>query len=153
AVGLAGLAELVFRQDAPLLQRRLAGVNDDVVLEVDNLFQRCGLHIEQGAQARRHRLEEPDVDDGSGQLDVAHALAADPAVRDLDAAAVADHALVLHAAVLAAGALPILLRAEDALAEEAVFFRTVGAVVDRLRLLDLAEGPATYVVGAGQADS
>src|SRR5262249_37023652 len=100
-----------------------------------------------------HGLEEPDVDDRGGQLDVAHPLAADPAVRHLDAAAVADHALVLHAPVLAAGALPVLLRAEDALAEQAVFFRPVGAVVDRLGLLDLAEGPAAYVVGTGQADA
>src|SRR5262249_59698634 len=86
------------------------------------------------------------------QLDVAHALAADAAVRDLDAAAVAHHALVLHAAVLAAGALPVLLRPEDALAEEAVLLRAVGAVVDGLRLLDLAERPRADVGRAGQAD-
>src|SRR5207248_1709738 len=94
------------------------------------------LHVEQRAEPARHRLEEPDVHDRGGQFDVAHALAADAAVRDLDAAAVADHALVLHAAVLAAGALPILLRAEDAFAEQAVFLGPVGAVVDGLRLLD-----------------
>src|SRR5262249_7064830 len=94
----------------------------------------------------------PDVDDRRGQLDVAHALAADAGVRHLDAAAVADHALVLHAPVLAAGALPVLLRAEDALAEQAVLFGAVGAVVDRLRLLDLAERPRADVVRAGQAD-
>ena len=34
---------------------------------------------------------------GRGQLDVAHALAADLEVGDLDAAAVADHALVADA--------------------------------------------------------
>ena len=139
AVLLAGLAVLVLGQELPFLERRLAGVDDDVVLEVDDLLQAGRLHVEQRAEAAGHRLEEPDVDDRGGQLDVAHALAADAAVRDLDAAAVADHALVLHAAVLAAGALPVLLRAEDALAEQAVLFGAVGAVVDRLRLLDLAE--------------
>src|SRR4029077_2499190 len=87
------------------------------------------------------------------QFDVAHALAADAAVGDLDAAAVADHALVLHAAVLAAGALPVLLGAEDALAEQAVLLGAVGAVVDRLGLLDLAERPAADVVRARQADA
>src|SRR5262249_4088500 len=71
----------------------------------------------------------------------------------LDAAAVADHALVLHAAVLAAGALPVLLGAEDALAEQAVLLGAVGAVVDGLGLLHLAEGPAADVVRAGQADA
>src|SRR5205807_7699431 len=103
-------------------------------------------------QAAGHGLEEPEVDDRGGQLDVAHALAADARVRDLDAAAVADHALVLHAAVLTAGALPVLFRPEDALAEQAVLLGAVGAVVDRLRLLDLAERPRADVVRAGQAD-
>src|SRR5262249_6615663 len=70
----------------------------------------------------------------------------------LDLAAVTDHALVLHPAVLAAGALPVLLRAEDLFAKQAVLFRPVGAVVDRLRLFDFAEGPGADVVRAGQAD-
>src|SRR5262249_47402747 len=79
--------------------------------------------------------------------------AAHAAVRDLDAAAVADHALVLHAAVLAAGAFPVLFGAENALAEQAVLLRPVRAVIDRLGLLDLAEGPGTDVVRAGKADA
>ena len=128
------------------------GIDDHVVLEVDHLFQARGLHVKQVAQAAGHGLEEPDVHDRRGQLDVAHPLAADAAVRDLDAAAVADHALVFHAAVLAAGAFPVLFRAEDPLAEQAVLFRTVGAVVDRLGLLDFAERPAADVVRPGQAD-
>ncbi len=153
AVALAGLAEVLFGQQLSGLQRRIADIGDDVILEVDDLLQAGRLHVQQRAQARRHGLEEPDVDDRRGQLDVAHALAADAAVRDLDAAAVADHALVLHAAVLAAGALPVLLRPEDAFAEQAVLFGTVGAVVDRLRLLDFAERPGADVVRAGQADA
>ena len=58
---------------------RVARIDDDVVLEVDDLFQAGGLHVEQRAQAAGHGLEEPDVDDRRGQLDVAHALAADAA--------------------------------------------------------------------------
>src|SRR5579884_1440058 len=91
--------------------------------------------------------------DGRGQFDVAHAFAADAAVRHLDAAAVADHALVLHAAVLAAGALPIFLRPKNPLAEQAVLLRTIGPIVNRLRLLDFAKGPGADVVWAGQADA
>src|SRR5690606_15804072 len=124
---------------------------DDVILEVDHLFQAGRLHGEQAAQPARHRLEEPDVDDRRGELDVAHALATNAAVRHLHAAAVADHPLVLHAAILAAGAFPVLLRAKDALAEQAVLFGTVGAVVDRLGLLHFAERPATNVVRSGEA--
>src|SRR6185312_14777006 len=73
--------------------------------------------------------------------------------RDLDAAAIANHALVLHAAILAAGALPVFLRPKDALAEQTVLLRTIGAIIDGLRLLDLAERPGADVVRAGQADA
>ena len=95
-------------------------IDDDVVLEVDDLFEARRLHVEQVAEPARHRLEEPNVHNRRGQFDVAHSLAADARVRDLHAAAVADHALVLHPAVLAAGALPVLLGAEDLLAEESI---------------------------------
>jgi hypothetical protein len=71
-------------------------------------------------------------------------------VRDHHAALVARDVLVLDALVLAAGALPVLLRTEDALAEQAIALRAVGAVVDRLGLLDLAEGPRADVLGRGQ---
>ena len=42
------------------------------------------------ADAARHRLEEPDVGDRRGQLDVAHPLAAHLGLRHFDAAPVAD---------------------------------------------------------------
>ena len=48
---------------------------------------------------------------GRGQLDMAHALAANLGARDLDAAAVADLALVADLLILAAVALPVLRRA------------------------------------------
>ena len=152
AVGFAGRAVFFLGQQLLLLERRVAGLGDDVILEVDHLFQAGGLHGQQVAQAAGHGLEEPDVHDRRGQLDVAHPLAADAAVRDLDAAAVADHPLVFHAAVLAAGAFPVLFRAEDPLAEQTVFFRPVGAVVDRFRLLHLAERPTANIVRPGEAD-
>src|SRR5262249_12175596 len=98
------------------------------------------------------RLEEPDVDHRGRQLDVPHPLAADPRVGHLDTAAVAHHALVFHAPVLAAGALPVLFRAEDALAEQTVLLGAVGAVVDGCGLLDLAERPRADVVRAREAD-
>src|SRR4029078_9602360 len=98
-------------------------------------------HVEQQTNAARQRLEEPDVRDRRGQLDVAHALAAHARQRDLDAALLADDALVLHALVLAAQALVVLDRAKDARAEQAVALGLEGPVVDRLRLLDLAVRP------------
>src|SRR5262249_39013981 len=81
-----------------------------------------------------------------------HPLATHPRMRHLHAAPIADHPLVLHPAVLAAGALPVLLGTEDPLAEETVLLRAVRAVVDGLGLLDLPERPAPDIVRAGQPD-
>ena len=68
--------------------------------------------------------------DRGGELDVAHALAAHLALGDLDAAAVADLALVANLFIFAAVALPVLGRSENALAEQAVALGLEGAVVD-----------------------
>src|SRR3954470_6390661 len=84
---------------------------------------------------------------------MAHALTADLRDGDLDAALFADDALVLHALVLAAQALVVLDRAEDARAEQAVTLGLERAVVDCLGLLDLAEGPAADLVGGRNADA
>jgi len=65
---------------------------------------------------------------------VTHPLTAHLLAGDLDAAALADDALVADTLVLAAVALPVLGRTEDALAEEAVLLGLQRAVVDRLRL-------------------
>ena len=56
----------------------------------------------------------------------------------LNAAAVADDAFVADAFILAAVALPVARRAENALAEEAVALGLIGAVVDSLGLCHLA---------------
>src|SRR5579863_5236340 len=90
--------------------------------------------------------------DRGGQRDMAHALAAHARQRDLDAAFLADDALVFHALVLAAQALVILDRAEDARAEQTVALRLEGPVIDRLRLLDLAKRPGENLLRAGDAD-
>jgi len=72
---------------------------------------------------------------------VAHALTANLCAGDFDAAAVADLALVTDALVFAAMAFPVLLRPENALAEQAVALRLQGAVVDGFRFFHLTVGP------------
>src|SRR5205085_8417192 len=104
------------------------------------------------AKAAGEGLEDPDVDDGGGEVDVAHALATDAAVGHLHAATVTDDPLVFRAFVFAAGAFPVAFRAENALAEQAVFLGPVGAVIDGLGLLHFAEGPRTDVVRAGEVN-
>src|SRR4051794_20524593 len=90
--------------------------------------------------------------DGSGELDVAHALAPHARERDLDRALLADDALVLHALVLAAQAFVVLDRPEDAGAEQAVALGLERAVVDGLGLLDLAVGPGQNLLRARDRD-
>ena len=85
--------------------------------------------------------------DRGRQFDMAHALAADLGQGHLDAAFLADDAAVLHPLVLAAQALVVLDRAEDAGAEQPVALRLEGSVVDRFRLLDLAVGPESDLLG------
>src|SRR3546814_9612170 len=82
---------------------------------------------------------------------MAHPLATDLRDGDLDAALLADDALVLHALVLAAQAFVILDRAEDARAEQAVTLGPERAIVDRLGLLDLAERTRAAAIGRGDA--
>ena len=110
-------------------------------------------HVEQVPDAARHALEEPDVRDRHRELDVAEPLAAHLGLRHLDAAAIADHAAVADALVLAAVALPVLDRTEDLLAEQAVLLGLERAVVDRLRLRHLAVRPAADHVRRGEPDA
>ena len=129
---------------------RQAGLDDDVVFEVKDALQILERHVQDQADAAGQRLQEPDMGDRRGQLDMAHAVAAHLLHRDFHAALFADDALVLHALVLAAQALIVLHRPEDAGAEQPVPFRLEGAVVDGLRLLDLAMAPAQDLIRAGQ---
>src|SRR4029450_3919599 len=108
--------------------------------------------VEQVADPARDALEEPDVRDGRGQVDVAHALAAHLLARHLDAAALADDPLVANPLVLPAVALPVLRRPEDALAEQAVALGLERAVVDGLRLRDLAHRPVTDLLRRSKPD-
>src|SRR5262249_15786560 len=132
AVLVLRLEELVLGEELTLLQRRDAGLYHDVVLEVEDALEILQRHVEQKADAARQRLQEPDVRDRGRELDMAHALAPDARKRHLDAALLADDALVLHALVLAAQALIVLDRTEDARAEQAVTLGLERAVVDRL---------------------
>ena len=154
------LAELLDRLDVALLGQELAAlqagllrVGDDVRLAVEDLLQILQRDVEQVADARRQRLQEPDVRDGRGQVDVAEALAAHLGLDHLDAALLADDPAVLHALVLAAVALVVLHWAEDLRAEQAVPFRLERPVVDRLRLLDLAVRPLTDLLGRRQRNA
>ena len=144
--GEAVFAVLVLRADVIFFgqqllgfERRQAWLEHDVLFEVQHALDVLQRHVEHQRDAARQRLQEPDVRDRRRKLDVAHALTAHALQRHLHAALFADDVLVLHPLVLAAQALVVLDRTKDARAEEPVTFRLERAVIDRLRLLDLAE--------------
>jgi hypothetical protein len=144
---------LVLGKELVLLQAGQAGFGDDVVFEVEHPLDVLERHVQHHGDAAGQRLQEPDVGDRAGQFDVAHPLAPDAGQGDLDAALLADNALVFHALVLAAQALVVFGRTEDAGAEQAVAFRLERPIVDRFRLLDLTERPRADLLGAGERDA
>jgi hypothetical protein len=145
-VGLVG-------EQLAALQRRHAWIDDHEGLEIQDPLDFAQRHVQHEPDARRQRLQEPDMRHRRGELDVAHALAAYLGLGDLDAALLAHHTAVLEALVLAAQALVVLDRSEDLGAEQSVALRLEGPVVDRLRLLHLAVGPAADHVRRGQTDA
>ena len=150
---LALLLHLALELGDVTLARLLVDRGHDRGREVEHLLELLRSDVEQVADARRDALEEPDVADRRGQVDVAHPLAAHLLARHLDAAALADDALVADALVLAAVALPVLRGTEDALAEQAVLLGLERAVVDGLGLGHLPGGPLTDLLRRGEADT
>ena len=151
-VGVEDLLDLLLELRQVLGAGLLVDPGDDRGREVQDLLELLGGHVDQVADPARHALEEPDVGDRSGQVDMAHALAPDLGAGHLDAAALADDALVADPLVLAAVALPVLGGTEDALAEQPVLLGLQRPVVDRLRLRHLAVAPAPDLLAGGEAD-
>ncbi len=77
AVFVLRLQILFFRQQLTVLERGQTRLENDVIFKVQNPLEILQRHVEQKADARRQRLQEPDVRDWCGQFDVAHALAPD----------------------------------------------------------------------------
>ena len=159
-VGVALVLELALLDTDLRLDRRqvavtrlLIDLGDHVGGEVDDLLEVLRRQVEQVAEPARNTLEVPDVGDRGGELDVAHPLPAHLGPGHLDAAALTDDALEADALVLTAVALPVAGGTEDLLAEEPVLLRLEGAVVDGLRLLDLAVRPLPDVVSRRKADA
>ena len=91
--------------------------------------------------------------DRARELDVTHALPAHLGDRHLHPALFADHSAMLETLVLPAQALVVLVGPEYLGAEESVTLRLERAVVDRFRLLDLAEGPGSDLVRRRQSNT
>ncbi len=133
---LGQLVVFVLGNQLLLLQAAGPWLDDHV-----RLVEVADRHVEQVSDAAGHGLEEPDVRDRDGQVDVTQPLAPHLGLRHLDAAAVADDPAVADALVLAAVALPVLHGTEDLFTEQPVALRLERPVVDGLRLGHFAVGP------------
>src|SRR5205814_581337 len=112
----------------------LARLDDDVVRVVNDFFEIAKREVHEIPHWTRKSLEEPDVGDGYGELDVTHSLATNTSECHFDAATIADHTAIPDSLVLSAVAFPVLHGTEDALAEKSILLRLEGAIVDGLRL-------------------
>ena len=128
------------------------GLDDGILLIVDDGIELLGGHSEQVANLVGQRAEVPDMSHGDDEFDVTTAVAAHLLLGDLDAATVTDDALVADALVLATGTLVVACRAENALAEESVAFGLVRAIVNGLRFGYLTVGVLKNLLGRSQTD-
>src|SRR5215211_7367097 len=124
----------------------------DRAREVQDPIELLRADVQKVAHPARHALDEPHVRYRGGELDVAHPVAPDAGAGYLDSTPLTYDALEADPLVLAAVALPVLGRAEDALVEEAVLLGTEGTVVDGLGLGDLAAGPLPDLLCRSEAD-
>src|SRR5438128_418240 len=122
-VSLSRFAIFMLAEKLVLLERRRAGIDHHVILVIDDALEIASSHVKDQTDARGHAFEEPDMADGYGQLDMAHALAANAGERHFDTAAVANDTTMFDALILSAGAFPVLYGAENTLAEQAALFR------------------------------
>ncbi len=76
--------------------------------------------------------------DRCGKLDISEPISANALLCDFNTTAVTYQPFVFNPFILTTVTLPILLWSKDSLTEETLRFRTKGAVVNSLRLLDLA---------------
>src|SRR5262249_10132785 len=86
------------------------------------------------------------------QFDMAHALAAHARQRHFHAATVANHATMLDALILSAGAFPVLHGTENAFAEQAALLGLERAVIDGLGVFHFPFGPGTNGFGRRDLD-
>ena len=132
---------LFFSQDLLAFQVSHTAFDNHIGFEVQHAFDIAQRHIEQQADTRRQRFQEPDVSSWGRQLDVAHTLTAYFSLGHFNAALLTDHTTVFQALVLTAQALVIFYRPEDTGAEKAVTLRLERTVVDGFRLFNFTERP------------
>ena len=108
-----------------------------ILLVVDNSIKLLGWHTEKVTNLVRERTEVPDVSHWYNKLDVTRTLTTNLLLCNLYTASVADDSLITDTLVLAAGALIVLGRTKNALAEETITLRLICSIINGLRLSNL----------------
>jgi hypothetical protein len=139
-------------QELFVFERSIARVNDHPGLEIQDSLQIPKRHIEQMTNPARESLEEPNMGDRTGKLDMRQPFPPDLRLGNFHTALVTDDSAVLHALVFATQTLPISDGAEDLCAEKTVPFRLEGPIVDRFRFGHFTMGPSTDLLRRSQAD-
>ena len=132
---------LLLSEKLILLKRSEAGIDDNIVCKVQNLFQHSRSEIQNQAHAAGNSLEVPDMRNRSSQDNMSHALTTHLGASNFNAAAITDLSFVADFLILSAVAFPILRRPKDPFAEQTVAFGLQGTVVNRLRFLYLTIRP------------
>ena len=127
-----------------------SGLNHHVALVIDDRLQLFGRNAEQIADFRGQRTEIPDMSYRNDQRDMSHPLAAHFLFGHLDAATVADDALVTDPFVFAAMALVVFDRTENPLAEKTVALGLT--IVYCLGLQHFSARVFQNLLGRGQTD-
>ena len=123
AIFIASIHVFSLGQKLLFSQGSVARVQHNVVSKVQHLFQITGGYIQNQAHTAGDALKIPNMGNRCSQLNMAHALTTNLAAGNLNAAFIADNTLITNAFIFAAMAFPVLSRAKDSFAEQAITFR------------------------------
>ena len=140
-------AIFLFGEDLAIIKIAFPFIKNNIRLEIENALELFQGQVEHSRDPTRQRLEEPDVCNRAGQVNVTETLTTNLARNDLDTTFFTDDATVLHALVFAAVTLVVFGWTKDFGAEETVTLRLKCPVVNRFRLLNFTKRTLAYLLG------
>ena len=125
-------------------ERRLARIDDEVILVIDDALELCARVMSSIRPMRdgMHLKNQMCVTGTASSMWPMRSRRTRASVTSTPQRSQMTP-LMLDALVFSAGAFPVPGRTENTLAEEAALFRLEGAVIDRFRILDFALGSRT----------
>ena len=147
-IALSHIVVFLFGEELTFCENSaLAGIGNDIFGEIKHLFKPFGRDIQHLPYTGGSAPEIPYMRNGSRKLDAAHTLSSDLAPCHLYAAALAGLSLKTDFLVFSAGAFPVLRGSENTLAEKAVPFRLLSAVIYGFGAVNHSVAPLSYLIG------